>query len=207
MTLILGFSGRARHGKSEACEAIAKYVATEVWRPKTGELCTCHTPGIACQRRATATIYDIGNFVRLYCIGKGRLPAVERKDMTKEQLQVLIDVGKEKRAEDPDYWLKPMFTAIGADQPDVALIPNLRYWNEVDAVKRANGYVVRVTRMTGTGADFISPDRNPNDVSETSLYHCWETDFYITVKDGHAELVRKQAVAIYQYLSECGRYA
>ena len=207
MTLILGFSGRARHGKSEACEAIAKYVATEVWRPKTGELCTCHTPGIACQRRATATIYDIGNFVRLYCIGKGRLPAVERKDMTKEQLQVLIDVGKEKRAEDPDYWLKPMFTAIGADQPDVAIIPNLRYWNEVDAVKRANGYVVRVTRMTGTGADFISPDRNPNDVSETSLYHCWETDFYITVKDGHAELVRKQAVAIYQYLSECGRYA
>ena len=198
MTRIIGFSGRARHGKTEACEAIAKYVATEVRR--------CHTPGIAI-RHATAAIYDIGNFVRLYCIGKGRLPAVERKDMTKEQLQVLIDVGKEKRAEDPDYWLKPMFTAIGADQPDVALIPNLRYWNEVDAVKRANGYVVRVTRMTGTGADFISPDRNPNDVSETSLYHCWETDFYITVKDGHAELVRKQAVAIYQYLSECGRYA
>ena len=207
MTLIIGFSGRARHGKSEACEAIAKYVATEVWRPKTGELCTCHTPGIAIQHRATATIYDIGNFVRLYCIGKGRLPAVGRKDMTKEQLQVLIDVGKEKRAEDPEYWLKRMFTAIGADQPDVALIPNLRYWNEVDAVKQRGGYVVRVSRLTGSGADFISPDRDPNDVSETSLYHCWETDFYIAVKEGHAELVRKQAVAIYQYLSECGRYA
>ncbi len=196
MTLIIGFSGRARHGKTEACEAIRQYVTFEKDRY-----------GRYRGYRGIGTIFDIGNIVRLYCIEHGRLPEVGRKDMTKEQLQVLIDVGKEQRAVDPEFWLKRMFEAITIAAPDVALIPNLRYWNEVDAVKRANGYVVRVQRLTSSGADFISPDRDPNDVSETSLYHCWETDFYITVKDGHAGLVRKQAVAIYQYLSEGGRYA
>jgi hypothetical protein len=181
MTLLIGFSGRARHGKTACCEAIQHAAQAD---------------------GKTARLYDIGNIIRLYCIKNGLLPRVERRDITKEQLQILIDVGKQKRAVDEGYWIHQMFGAIATEQPDVALVPNLRYWNEVDATKKSGGYVVRVTRLTGSGTEFISPDRDPNDVSETSLDHCWETDFYITTKDKNEELVGLQAVALYQYLKK-----
>lgn len=185
-TMILGFSGRARHGKTEACEAIKLHVING---------------------GGTAVFYDIGNLVRLWCIDHGHLPQVERKAMTREQLQVLIDWGKKQRGVSENFWLDQMFKQIIFDAPDVALIPNLRYWNEVDEVVKRGGHIVRVTRLTRYGTEFISPDRDPNDISETALDHCWETDFYITVKEGQAQLVRAQAVAIYQYLNECGRRA
>ena len=192
MTLIIGYSGRARSGKSESCEAIRNF--------------TCHALSVPIQRRRTAVVYDIGNLIRLWCIKNGRLPQIERRDMTREQLQILIDVGKERRADDPNFWLDLMFTSIAFDAPDVALIPNLRYENEAAAVKAQNGFVVRMTRLNANGSEYISPDRDPNDISETSLQF-WPADFYFTVKDGHVDLVRKQAVALYLYLSECGRYA
>ena len=207
MTLIIGYSGRARSGKSESCEAIRNFTCQEYWNSaRRSTSCDSYALSVPIQRRRTAVVYDIGNLIRLWCIKNGRLPQIERRDMTREQLQILIDVGKERRADDPNFWLDLMFTSIAFDAPDVALIPNLRYENEAAAVKAQNGFVVRMTRLNANGSEYISPDRDPNDISETSLQF-WPADFYFTVKDGHVDLVRKQAVALYLYLSECGRYA
>lgn len=179
MTLILGFSGRARCGKTFSCEAIKRYVTAA---------------GL------TAKLYDIGNLVRLYSIANGLLPQVEREDMTKEQLAVLVKVGADQRAVDPEFWLRTMGAAIEADKVDVALIPNLRMPNEADWVRARGGYVIRVKRLNPDGSEYISADRDPNHFLETAL-EFWQADFYTVVKGGQATLVEEQAVAIYKYVT------
>jgi len=139
--------------------------------------------------------------VRLYCIERGFLPRVSREDMTREQLELIIRVGREQRDKNVDFWVEKLMTQIDFDSPEVALIPNLRYLNEAEAVRNAGGYVVRCTRLNADGSTFISEDRPPNDPSETTLGF-WPADFYLTLKDGHAGLIDAQAVALYEYVRE-----
>ena len=91
MTLIIGVLGRARHGKSTACEAIAERVKQEGLKTK---------------------FFDIGDKVRLYCIENNLLPKVDRKDMTAEQLKILVDVGKQKRKENKEFWIGPLIDCL-----------------------------------------------------------------------------------------------
>lgn len=178
MTLIIGFSGRARHGKSEASKAIADHVNDH------GEV---------------ARLYDIGDMIRRYCIAGGILPLIERADMTREQLEILINVGKERRLVDVNFWIGQLMQQIAIDKPDVAICPNLRYQNEAETVRRWGGYVVRMNRLNHDGSTFISEDRPANDTSETNL-EFWPADFYLVTKDGHAALAAEQAITLYEYL-------
>lgn len=178
-TLIIGFSGRARHGKTIASEAIQHYV-TGIGR--------------------TAQIYDIGGMILRHCILNGLLPVgTVRAQMTRDQLQVLIDVGKQMRETESNYWVNRLLSEIEADQPDVALCPNLRLPQEADAFRAKGGYIIRCTRLNENGSLFISEDRPPNDITETAL-EFWPADFYLTMKQGHPKLVEAQAICIYDYL-------
>src|SRR6266851_5215376 len=136
MTLIIGVSGRARHGKTDFCEAIRDHVIYE--------------------QGGKARLYDIGDMIRRYCIANGRLPQIERNDMTSAQLKILVDVGKELRDINHDFWIGQLMRTIRDEELDVALIPNLRYLNEADAVRQTGGYVVRMTRLNKDGSTFIS---------------------------------------------------
>ncbi len=189
-TLIIGASGRARHGKTDFCKAIAGRVNGYTWdgQPYPGP----------------ARLYDIGDLIRRYCITQGILPQVERADMNREQLEILINVGKEKRAVDVNFWIGQMIGQIALDNPSVALLPNIRYENEARAVKQVGGYVVRLTRLNENGSVYISEDRPANDISETAL-EFWPADFYLTVKNGHAGLLTDQAITLYGYLEEYER--
>lgn len=178
MTLIIGMSGRARHGKTNTGEAIRDY---------------------AIEQGQDARIYDLGDLIRRYAIANNLLPPIERAAMSRLQLEVMINVGKEKRAVDINFWIHQMIAQIALDNPDVALLPNLRYQNEADAVRNAGGYVIRLTRLNQDGSMFISEDRPPNDVSETNL-EFWPADFYIVTKDGHLALTCEQAITLYAYL-------
>lgn len=184
--LIIGFSGRAKHGKTDSALAIAGHVNGYTW---DGNI----------YKSGAAIIYDIGDLIRRYCIAGGLLPPVERTAMTPEQLLILINVGKEKRAVDVNFWIGQMIAQIQLDAPEVALIPNLRYWNEAQAVHAQGGYVVRMIRLNADGSLYISPDRPPNDVSETNL-EFWPADFYVTQKEGHAGLTAEFAITLYEYL-------
>jgi hypothetical protein len=178
--IVIAFSGRARHGKTVAAEAILRHVLAQ---------------------GGTGKLYDIGDMIRRYCITHGRLPQVERKDMTREQLEILINVGKEKRAVDVDFWGNAMVAQMVADNFDVALCPNARYASEATLFRGIGGYIVRCTRLNANGSIFISEDRPPNDVSETEL-EFWPADFYLTTKPDQEEFMARQAVTLYEYLKE-----
>lgn len=178
--VFIGWSGRARHGKTESTEAVKNF---------------------ALSQGKTVGVYDVGNMIRLMAIASGRLPQVERKDMTREQLQVLIDLGKEMRDVDTNYWVKRVISQAILDNPDVAMCPNIRMPLEAQSIRDQGGHIVRVTRLNQDGSLFISPDRDPNDITETAL-EFWPADFYLTAKTTtDAQLIRMQAVTLYKYLA------
>jgi hypothetical protein len=179
MSLVIGASGRARHGKTIFCEAIYHYVT---------------------QNGGTAKIYDVGDMIRREAINQGRIPNVERNDMTRAQLEILIAVGKEMRKIEPNYWINRLLHAAANDVFDVALCPNLRLPIEAQAFRDVGGYVVRCTRLNKDGSLFISEDRPPNDITETALQF-WPADFYLTTVDGDVDFMALQAVTLYKYLT------
>lgn len=152
-----------------------------------------------CEHRQVG-VYDVGAMILAMCIKQNRLPDVKRADMTKEQLQVLVNVGNEMRKVDRNYWSKRIVSQAKEDNFDVAMCPNLRFPQEADAFREAGGVVVRLTSLNKDGSIYISPDRDPNDVTETALSF-WAADYYLTVVDPvDAELLRRQAVTLYKYL-------
>ena len=180
--LLVGFSGRARHGKTECTLAIKEYAEE-------------------CEMRRTY-ICDIGSMILKTCISSGRLPNVRREDMTKAQIQVLIDVGKEMKLQfGQDYFAKRAIAEAKEDGADVAICPNLRLPIEADTWRCAGGVMIRVTRLNPDGSLFISPDRDPNDVTETSLQF-WPADYYLTNVNSArgAYLLALQAVTLYRYI-------
>ena len=179
MTLILGLCGRARHGKTTACEAIADHASSLGLKAK---------------------LFDIGDRVRLYCIQEELLPKVARKDMTPEQLKILVDVGKQKRKEDEHYWINLVLEDFRSSKNiDVALFPNVRYMNESTVLRKEGGYIIGCKRYNEDGSLFISPDRPANDFSETGMRFIIP-DFYINTKTGENVLVGELAITIFEYI-------
>jgi len=179
VTLIIGASGRARHGKTISCDAILAHARIA--------------------HGLHAKLYDIGSYVRQFAVDNGLLPDVPRASMTKEQLAIMVQVGNQQRAIDENFWVRQMMDGIDLDKPDVACIPNLRFPQEGFAIKGRGGYVVRFTRLNADGSIYISPDRDPNDPTETAL-EFWPADFYLTAKQDHEDLLIMEAITLYEYL-------
>lgn len=179
--LLIGWSGRARHGKSECTAAVKAFAEAE---------------------GKTVGVYDVGAMILETCIKQNRLPNIKRADMTRDQLQVLIDVGKEiKNHFGQDYFAKRIVGKALEDGVDVAMCPNLRLAVEAQTFRDAGGIVVRLTSLNKDGSIYISPDRDPNDVTETSLQF-WPADYYLTVVDPvDAEWIKRQAITLYRYIA------
>ena len=89
--VLIGFSGRARHGKTECTTAIKAYA--ESTSAKVG-------------------IYDVGAMILKLCIESGRLPNIKREDLMPNEIQTLIDVGKEMKAQfGQDYFANRVVVA------------------------------------------------------------------------------------------------
>jgi len=179
--ILIGWSGRARHGKTECTQAVKTFAESE---------------------GKTVGVYDIGAMILETCIKQNRLPNIKRTDMSRDQLQTLIDVGKEiKNHFGQDYFAKRVVGKAQEDGVDVAMCPNLRLAVEAETFRNAGGVVVRLSSLNKDGSPYISPDRDPNDVTETSLLF-WPAQFYLTVVDPvDAEWIKRQAVTLYRYIA------
>lgn len=99
-----------------------------------------------------------------------------------------------RRAQDPDYWVKRTAERIQSDAADVALISDLRFFNEFDFV-RANGYAVRIDRPG------FEIDDGQHHISETMLDampdNYWS---HILVNDGDENKLKADAVAFFDVI-------
>ena len=181
--ILIGVGHRAQQGKSEFCDTIIEH---------------CGRTGLRyCE-------YSISDLILRYCIDNNLLPEMRREDCSSEQIQLLVKIGNEKRAENEFFWLDQIRAAIVRDKPKVALIPNVRFPNEAEFVKSLNGVNVRVKRYNANGTDFISSCRDPNDQTECSL-DFWRWDFEIRNMAGKQHWLRRQAIALLEYLQDGGK--
>ncbi len=175
--LIIGLSGKAEAGKSAASRIILEAA-----------------DGL------NAQIFEISEQIRLLGVERGLLPPdLPRTKFGPEHIKVLVDLGNEMRAIDPEHWVKAWFAAVDASGCEVAVLPNVRFPQEGAEIHRRHGKVIRLNRLNPNGSRFVSLSRDPNDITETAL-DLWNADFYITNVTGHGKLLEGLVTATFKYI-------
>lgn len=97
-----------------------------------------------------------------------------------------------------DYWVKKTFASIPANL-DIALITDVRFPNEAEAIESKGGYTVNVKRLRDDGTQYHDPSRPIDHISETALDN-WNWNFRLVIPNGHVALLEQQAVTLAEYL-------
>lgn len=178
--MILGVTGRCGQGKSLLANTIMHHAAT---------------------RGYFARIYEVSHLILRYCQSEGLIAAGKtRAECTQIDIQMLIDIGQEKRRTDPNYWLNQISDQIKSDAADVSIIPNIRADNESDFVRSKGGSIVRVVSTNPDGTPYIAMDRDANNRFET-ISLTIVPDFEIKTPRGAESLAKSYARSLFDYLA------
>ena len=100
------------------------------------------------------------------------------------------------RKQDPDTWVKALAARLEVDEPEVAIITDVRFPNEAQFIKEKGGYMVNVRRLLADGSQFVDTSRDPNHPSEIALDD-YEYDFIIEVKDGDLKGLKQKSIGVW----------
>lgn len=141
-TLVIGLGHKARQGKDQAAKFIVQYAGARGFYAKT---------------------FSFADALKAHCrVTYG---------MREKDPYLLQVVGTDVvRRLQPDLWVDICMATIAEQAPDVAVIPDLRFPNEVAAVHAVGGSAVVVSRLRQSdGLPLYASDRDPNHSSETAL--------------------------------------
>jgi hypothetical protein len=103
-----------------------------------------------------------------------------------------------RRAQDPFYWTDKLEAKLNEDRPAIALIPDVRFTNEITWLTANKGFSVRVDRVGYDRSDEVAH------ASEEQL--SWmgdeEWNYIISVQDGDLEELQRDAVFIFDHIVE-----
>ncbi len=155
-TLIIGLSGKARSGK----DTIASHL--HYWNCKDSK------------------IYSFASDLKAFCRVMGFM---QQKDGN-----LLQQVGTHlyRNLVDKDKWINGVMWQIKDDKLKIAIIPDVRFENELLFIEDNGGIVFRIDRINEDGTTYLTTDRNPNDESETELDN-YPFKHRFTVKSGDME--------------------
>jgi hypothetical protein len=97
-----------------------------------------------------------------------------------------------------DYWIKKLYQSMPTNL-DIAMVTDVRFIDEAEAIKQRGGYVINLQRLNKDGSPYVDLSRPADHPSETQL-DGYNWDFYIKNKEGHAALTGEIAITIAQYL-------
>lgn len=175
---VIGFGHKARQGKSTAAFAMLEAcpLDTEVRMYAFADALRTEVR-LACAKLGGQ--YDLIESFK----GAGLMPEWVRFEEGKPRSLLQWWGTEYRRAKDPDYWVTRLEKTLSAHQPDVALITDVRYPNEAEAVKRWGGTLVRVIRDG-------EPDYAVSAHESESALDGYEWDYTLTAKT-KPELVSK----------------
>jgi hypothetical protein len=160
---VLGLGYRARQGK----DTVAKAIVQE-----------CGRTGFYAKQ------YAFADALKAYCrVAFG---------MREKDAPLLQYMGTNVfRKTDPGIWVRVLQDTIAEQQPDIAIITDMRFPNEADAVVAMGGYTMKVERYEPEdGMPWITRDRDPQHPSETALRD-YVFDESVQAPDGDVdELIR-----------------
>lgn len=82
---------------------------------------------------------------------------------------LLQRVGVAMREDDPDVWIRSVYSKILAARPAVAVVTDVRFPNELDMIRAMGGEAWKVERRHADGSPFVDPSRPATHESETAL--------------------------------------
>lgn len=184
MSVILGITGRARSGKNcvaSGIEEAAKRLGIDY------------------------KVYEISEYVLKSLQYEGQLVGKTRESLTSEDIELMVNHGNFHRGKDPWHWVDRVFTDISYDNPEVAILPNIRFKNESAAVRAYGlpGRIIRVKSLIRDGIEWISTDRDPNNQMEIENYQI-DADYFLMAKKGHTKLLQMEAATLFEYIYKNG---
>jgi hypothetical protein len=147
--LVIGIGGRARHGKNTVADVLLsgfreRNVAT---------------------REVTISSVVWDEAVRLRLVRSST-----RASATHWELKKLVELGHAERAKNEDRWLELVTRNLVAESTRVAIVPGIRFANEVAWLRQApRSVLVKVVRHDADGNIYRSPDRDATDPMETTI--------------------------------------
>lgn len=205
--LVLGLGHKARQGKDESAKTILrergndhKIVAialADALRKEVNDAVASIVRDDGILRRLFLTRRQRRQrALRLLCQmwGVAYDPHAVADDVYKDgkQRALLQAIGQGRRDSDSDYWLKKWKQAVLNSDADVVLTADLRYPNEIAAIKELGGVTIKFTRLGYTG---LSPEAAAH-ISEVALDGA-TFDHEIVVHDGQLELLRTKALNLF----------
>jgi hypothetical protein len=168
---------------------------------------------------ADALRKEVTDFVDSYVLGDGEQPPVDRQlgymELCKQwgvqydanapvdtiypdgkQRALLQAIGNGKRVPNENYWVDQWQAAVDASDADVVLVSDMRYVNEFAKIKTIGGVTIRVVRHNFIST--LTPEQMQH-ISENALNH-HIFDALIEVGEGQLELLRKKALALFDFL-------
>lgn len=177
--LLLGFTGKAEHGKTQACATIKQWVE---------------------DNGGSAAVFEISQLILEHCYNGGLIKRGEKRDQqNKEQNKILVDEGTRMRAVNPNHWTDLVVKQMLESGVDVAMCPNVRFPQEADAIRKEGGSIIRVNRVNKDGSKFVSETRDPNHPCETAL-DFWPADYFLVNVTGHGALLDELVMTLYEYI-------
>lgn len=181
MRLLIGFGSKARHGKDSAAQAVKDYFDSKK------SVAFVHGYGV---KVPEVRIFKFAEALYKECR--------ELHGMTDKDPVLLQNVGMQRRKEDKDYWIKKVGEQLKKFD-GIALITDVRFYNEALFVKEQNGYLVNVTRLNGDGKPFAADDRPKDHPSEVELdNYVW--DYWIKTFTGEEALASEFSITLANYL-------
>jgi hypothetical protein len=198
--LVIGFGHRARQGKNTAALAFLNSLAIGC-RVRMYAYADALRAEVQRVTREAGGLYElvnrgwfIGDDARLLGNCKVELPEWVKYETGKPRTLLQWWGTDYRRKQDPDYWVKRLTETLEREQPEVALITDVRFPNEADAIHAMGGKVVKVTRTTK--ADIVVPAHPSEDMLND--YAGWD---YTLTASTVAEL-RKKSAALAKKITE-----
>lgn len=216
--VVIGLGYKARNGK----DSVAKAIIAERGFPKDmppfhgmselGQMSIDghnvydvrrYAFGDALKMEVTAAIEKAESVVELFYQMDSQLPDWVQIEEDPDMTDPLCPYGKYRtllqwwgteyrRAQDTNYWVKRMAELINAEQPQYALITDVRFKNEFDYVSApAGGYLARVSRIgfreVNNHSSEFELDCVPEDV--------W--DYVLNIPEGDLQSLKTLAVGMF----------
>lgn len=104
-----------------------------------------------------------------------------------------------RRSRDPFYWVKKLDAVLEDEKPQIAVITDMRFFNEAEWVKQdsneRSGFTVRLERQ-GFG------DVGKTGHASESQLDNYDYDYTITVEDGDVESLKQMAIRVFDMIVE-----
>lgn len=149
---LIGIGHKARQGKNTlAKEMVKKFGAMGIY----------------------AKDFSFSEALKMYC---RMMYGMDEKD---PQLLQAVGTNLFRNLVNPDIWIDQLDLRLKDENPEIAIITDVRFRNEAHYVSDMKGYLIRLERYNEDESRYIAVDRDPNHQTEIELddFTEWQKTF------------------------------